>query len=94
LNWRNRGAAYLENPQDARYGLFVQRIDEAELRCKAVVIEKLLKCDDWRAWRFWLINRAGGEWKSEHIKAETEISGPGGIPIGQNMFNVNFHLSG
>jgi hypothetical protein len=73
-----------------RYGLFVQRIEEAELRCKASLIKKIIQCDDWRAWRFYLINREGGDWKSEHIKSE--ISGPDGqaIPISLSPFRVEF----
>jgi hypothetical protein len=97
LNWRNRGTAYLANPEEcpenARYGLFVQRIEEAELRCKATVIGKLLQSDDWRGWRFWLVNRTDGEWKSEHIKSE--ISGPDGAPLALgNPFQFSIHLSG
>lgn len=96
-NWRGRGADYLENPdehpEDWRYGLFVQRLDLAEQQCKARIIDKLLMCDDWRAWRFWLINRAGNEWHSEHVK--TELSGPNGAPLQTgNPFVVNFSLTG
>lgn len=93
INWRTRGAAYLKNPeehpQDARYGLFVQRIEEAVLRCKAVVIGKLLRSDDWRAWRFWLINNS--EYKSEHVRSE--VSGVDGQPVElKNMFQVNVSM--
>jgi hypothetical protein len=97
LKWRGRGAEYLldpaAHPEHARYGLFLQRVDEAELACKARVIDKILMCDDWRAWRFWLINRGGNEWHSEHTK--TEISGPGGMPLpAANPFIVNFSITG
>lgn len=99
-NWRTRGQAYLDDPsarpEDARYGEFYKAVEHAEMSCKAWVVNKILRSDDWRAWRFWLINRDPKNWKSEHVR--TEISGIDGaaIPVSvtSQPFKVELHLSG
>ena len=70
----------------------MEAVELAVAACKADVITKILRCDDWRAWRFWLINNS--EYKSEHVRSE--VSGPEGnpIPVQFNPFQVQFMLAG
>lgn len=91
--WRTRGAAYLDDPVghvgDARFGSFLEAVELAKTRSKAILIRKIIGSDDWRAAKWLLCNRFPSEYKDQF-----EISGPEGQPlsIGGNQFNVIMEL--
>jgi hypothetical protein len=95
-NWKVKGEQYLEDPEahpgDERFGQFAKRCEEAQLRAKVIMINRIARDPDWRALRWLLINCYPKKFRSEH---QIEVSGPdgGAIPIAVNPFNVQFIMT-
>jgi hypothetical protein len=97
-NWKIRGQAFNENPdeqpEDARFGVFVERLAIAESRCKETWVKRVAKDPDWRALAFLL----KAHWPKEFCEfVRQELSGPDGqaIEVHQtNPFRVEVHLEG
>lgn len=98
--WRNAGIDYLDDPEahpeDARFGLYAERIEEAELKAEILLIERVARDPDWRSALALLKARYKTEF-AELSHTQSEISGPAGAPIEvhqTNPFQVSFHLDG
>jgi hypothetical protein len=78
--WKARG----EEEPESRYGLFLQRINKAEVACKAIWVQKVARSDQWQAQAFLL----KAKWPAEFIE-RTELVGAEGAPLALgNAFNV------
>jgi hypothetical protein len=71
--WKERGAAGEE-----RYAEFMEAVDLAEIKSKALLVAEIRRDTDWKAKKWLLINRFPGEFR-DYITQE--ISGPNGAPI-------------
>ena len=99
-NWKQKGSEYLDAPElhagDWRFAQFVEACEEAELRGKIKLIERIAQDPDWRSAAFILKARYKVEW-AEQANIRSEISGVDGqaIPVAlsqQNPFQVVFSM--
>jgi hypothetical protein len=87
--WRTKGA---EEP-DSRFGLFLERTEQARVEWKTGAIKKITDSSDWKAsWKL-LVARFPHEFRN-YLSVNSELSGPDGgpIPMAMQPFNVVLEL--
>lgn len=85
--WKDKGAAGEE-----RYKEFVEAVELAETKSKALLVGEIRRDPDWKAKKWLLMNRFPKEFRDHYTQ---EVTGPDGSPIAVSMnpFIVNVSLS-
>lgn len=86
--WKDRGAAGEE-----RYKEFLEAVELAEMRSKALLVADIRRDVDWKAKKWLLMNRFPKEFRDSYTQEVVGADG-GPVSLSLNPFTVNVNLTG